>query len=98
MRRQHIFLLSLAFFALGILCQLYSMFSEAEPFMQQLSFMFVAMPGVLTIVNHYYHHHQDASEEKTASLATHARKYVLIPPVQPPVDADTSQHRPSVQP
>ena len=43
-------------FATGIMCQVYNMFNPDEPYIQQLSFMFVAMPGVLAIIHHYYCH------------------------------------------
>ena len=58
-------------FGLGTLCQLYSMFSPEEPYMQQMSFMFVAMPSVLALINHYYYHGQDIkpAEEKNPSIA-----------------------------
>ena len=108
-------MLSLASFALGILGQVYSMFSEAEPFIQQLAFMCVAMPSAIAIINHYYYHYRgeertprgrrgavvnhyfhpnDADEERTASVATHARdrELIRIP------DADTSQRLPSSVP
>jgi hypothetical protein len=83
MPHRHILLLSLACFALGVLCQIYSMFSEAEPFIQQLSFMLVTMPSAIAVINHYYHRIY-ASEESMASLATHVRDHVLNPPVHPP--------------
>jgi hypothetical protein len=70
------------------------MFSITEPYAQQMSFMFVAMPSVLAIIKHYTDRPTAAlDEERTASLATHTRKYVLIPHNTPsPHDADTSQH------
>jgi hypothetical protein len=63
MRRHSMLMLSLSMFTAGIGCQLYSMFNPEEPYIQQLSFMFVAMPGALAIINHYYNygggqHHQ----------------------------------------
>lgn len=92
---------SLVMFTLGILCQVYSMFSPNEPYMQQMSFMFVAMPSVLAIINHYYQENVSTSyqklpqpsEEKTTSSAIHTNKRVLSTPNIDPshVVADTSQ-------
>lgn len=47
-------LCSLGMFAMGIVCQLYNVFYPDEPYMQQMSFMFVAMPSALAIIHHYY--------------------------------------------
>ena len=55
MRRHHMLICSLGLFAMGILCQIYNVFYPNEPYMQQMSFMFVAMPSALAIINHYYH-------------------------------------------
>jgi amino acid permease len=54
MRRHQMMIYSLGLFAMGIACQFYSVFYPNEPYMQQMSFMFVAMPSVLAIINHYY--------------------------------------------
>jgi hypothetical protein len=55
MRRHQMLMLSLGMFTAGILCQAYNVFNPDEPYMQQLSFMFVAMPSALAIIHHYYH-------------------------------------------
>ena len=57
-RHVHMLLYSLVLFAMGIACQLYNVFYPNEPYMQQMSFMFVAMPSVLAIISHYYHRDQ----------------------------------------
>jgi hypothetical protein len=108
MRRHQMLMLSLMMFMLGTLCQLYSMFSPEEPYIQQLSFMFVAMPSVLAIINHYYNHYQDGHqavtpdessailvEERNTSITTQARKRVLFQPndLQHDVVVDTSHRR-----
>ena len=54
MRRHTLLTVSLIMFSLGTLCQLYSMFSPEEPYIQQISFMLVSMPSVIGIVYHYY--------------------------------------------
>ncbi len=74
MRRHQMLMASLVLFALGIGCQLYSLFDPTEPYMQQMSFMFIAMPSVLAIIHHYYYHYSDLQtssepgEEKPANL------------------------------
>ena len=78
MRSHQMLMLSLILFALGIGCQVYSMFDPSEPYMQQMSFMFVAMPSVMAILNHFYYNHIPSShtdnggggsEEKKTNLA-----------------------------
>ena len=100
-------IMSLVMFAAGTICQLYSMFSPEEPYIQQLSFMFVAMPSVLAIIYHYYHdsHHIQAStstipescavptEERNTSTTTQARKRALFQPNDQDVVVDTSHRR-----
>ena len=73
MKPRQLLMLSLVMFALGILCQLYSMFSVVEPYIQQLSFMFVAMPSVIAIINHQYHIQENVCEENTAFIRLPAR-------------------------
>ena len=89
-------MVSLASFALGILCQVFYMFGPEEPYIQQLSFMFIAMPSALSIVNHYYNHYQhpiddSPPEERNTSIASRKRMQSNSP--QNNVVADTSQHR-----
>jgi hypothetical protein len=94
MRRHPLLMGSLAMFALGILCQLYSMFNPDEPYMQQMSFMFVAMPSVLAIINHYYYYSvpcQPQSEENTTPTALPPRKRTPSKNTASHV-ADTSHH------
>jgi hypothetical protein len=96
-------IISLAMFMLGTLCQLYSMFSPEEPYLQQLSFMFVAMPSVLAIINHYYNHHQDIRHTQATSLESHPREERITSlatqtckrtkSIPSDVAVDTSQHR-----
>ena len=92
MRRHQLLMASLALFAMGIGCQLYSMFDPTQPYMQQMSFMFVAMPSAMAILHHYYYHYQDPppSEEKLTNLpntamasdAPQSHKRVLNQPIK----------------
>jgi hypothetical protein len=51
---------SLVLLIIGTFCQVYSLFDSAtQPYMQQLAFMFVAMPSVLAIIHHYYYYVDD---------------------------------------
>ena len=103
MRRHKMLLCSLGMFAMGILCQLYNVFYPNEPYMQQLSFMFVALPSALAIINHYYTApYQPPPEEKdsnsddtTATLDGVGRKHILNPANRSnlPHVADTSSER-----
>jgi hypothetical protein len=103
MRRHKMLLCSLGMFAMGILCQLYNVFYPNEPYMQQLSFMFVALPSALAIINHYYTApYQHPPEEKdsnshdtTATLDGMGRKHILNPANRSnlPHVADTSSER-----
>ena len=65
MRRHQMLMASLVLFALGIGCQLYSLFDPTEPYMQQMSFMFIAMPSVMAIIHHYYYHYSDPQTSAT---------------------------------
>ena len=80
MRRHHLLLVSLGMFTAGILCQVYNMFNPDEPYIQQFSFMLVAMPGVLAIINHYSTHEPSSSSYQP--LATPA-------PTPPPAGNNT---------
>jgi hypothetical protein len=54
---------------LGILCQIYNLFDPSQqPYMQQLSFMFVAMPSALAIIHHYYYYLDDTPATSTAKV------------------------------
>ncbi len=106
MRRHQMLIMSLTMFTAGTLCQLYNMFSPEEPYIQQLSFMFVAMPSVLAIINHYYNNYQESphiqatasscavpTEERNTSITTQARKRALFQPIDQDVVVDTSHQR-----
>lgn len=74
MRRHGMLMCSLVLFGLGIACQLYSlMVDHREPYMQQLSFMFVAMPSALAIIHHYYHT-QDPPQQRSVPTASDRTK------------------------
>jgi hypothetical protein len=90
MRSHQMLMLSLILFALGIGCQVYSMFEPSEPYMQQMSFMFVAMPSVMAILNHFYYNqtppsHTDSGgggrggEEKKTNLPDTATTTTATP-------------------
>ena len=66
MRRHGMLVCSLALFGMGIACQLYNlMIDPREPYMQQLSFMFVAMPSVLAIIHHYYYYYHEPQQHRS---------------------------------
>lgn len=112
MRRHQMLMGSLGMFTMGIMCQLYSIFNpDEEPFVQQMAFMFVAMPSALAIIHHYYYHHPlplETNEERidnqadTASPHTPQTRHHISTTANSTLSngvvADTSQRRQPSEP
>ena len=107
MRNHKMLLGSLFMYSIGILCQLYSVFNPDEPYAQQMSFMCVAMPSVLAIINHYNRTPLNADAEPdikhplidSDAISTSSRNCVLNQSnsSSKPHDAvDTSQRHPHI--
>ena len=61
---------SLVLFMIGISFQVLSLFdSSQQPYLQQLAFMFAAMPSALAIIHHYYYYLDDTTLKKEPNIS-----------------------------